>query len=320
MTVLQKCSAGFSQFFTAPISTVPLGILRIALGLFGLLQAVLWYPDWSSFLGQEGYVQWEISQAFNHGWHVHIADAFGVFAPLGISETAFVEAFFWVYVIALTGLTLGWHTRVWGVLTWSCHYIMMSSLPTFVYGVDIFYHIGLFYLMVMPVNKAFSLDIRQGRADSTPDWATTLSIRVLQLHMCLIYLSAGFEKMMYANWWEGNVLWRSIVQPDFRQQNMEWLAWYPFIPMVLSWFTMVIETFYFIGMWVKKLRVFWLFGIIGLHVGIGLFIGLYLFSLVSVCLSLGAFGFACFEDVRDWWLERKLARSKVETGKVVVLN
>jgi hypothetical protein len=36
--------------------------------------------------------------------------------------------------------------------------------------------------------------------------------------------------------------------------------------MVLSWFTMVIETFYCVGMWVKKLRVFWRLSIIGLHV------------------------------------------------------
>ena len=126
--------------------------------------------------------------------------------------------------------------------------------------------------------------------------------------------------MLYANWWEGNVLWRSIVQPDFRQYDMEWLAWYPFIPMILSWFTMVIETFYCIGMWVKKLRVFWLLGIIGLHIGIGLFIGLYLFSLVSVCLSLGAFGYVCFEDLRDWWMTRQgttTAGKRVQVGRIV---
>ena len=305
MAVLQKINKGFSDFFTQPIATMPLGILRILISVFGLLQAILWHQDWGSFFGEEGYIQWEISQAFNQPWHVHMADVYSLLAPLGFSETIIVEAFFWVYVMSLLALGVGWYTRIWGILTWACHYVMMSSLPTFVYGVDIFYHIGLFYLMVMPVNKALSLDIWQGRVNNRPTWATTLSIRVLQLHLCLIYISAGFEKMLYANWWEGNVLWRSIVQPDFRQYNMEWLAWYPAIPMVLSWFTMVVETFYFAAMWVKKLRVFWLLSIIGLHIGIGIFIGLYLFSLVSICLSLSAFGYVCYHDAEEWWLARR---------------
>lgn len=294
----------FESFFTNPVSTAPLGIFRILIASFTILQAALWYPDWDDFLGSEGWIQWEISKAFNQVWHVHMQDVYEFFRFPGMDDHQFVMVFFWVYTLSAIGLLLGIFTRFWAVLTWACHYVIMSTLPTFVYGVDIFLHISLFYMMVMPVGKSFSLDIAMGGASPDPTWTSTLAIRVLQIHLCLAYFSAGYEKMLYAAWWEGNVLWRSIVQPDFRQFNLTWLAWVPVIPMVLSWFTMIIETFYFIGMWVKNIRVFWLAGIIGLHIGIGLFLGLYLFGLVMILLSVSAFGYDAWRDIQQWNIVR----------------
>ncbi len=86
--------------------------------------------------------------------------------------------------------------------------------------------------------------------------------------MCLVYLLAGYEKMLAPDWWNGNVLWRSLVRFDFRQYDLTWLAKFLWITMLLSCFTMLIETGYCIGMWIPKVRVFWLLGIISSHVGI----------------------------------------------------
>ena len=159
--------------------------------------------------------------------------------------------------------------------------------------------------MVMPAAKAFSLDAYWGWVNPAPDWASTLAIRVLQIHMCLAYFSAGYEKMLYANWWEGDVLWRAVIQPDFRQFGVYWLSGVPWLVMLLSWFTMFIETFYFIGMWVPRLRVFWLLAMIGLHVGIGLFLGLYLFGLIMILMSVSAFGYDAWQDVKAWGKQEK---------------
>jgi hypothetical protein len=298
--------AQFQNFWTQPISPVPLGVFRIALAAFALLQALLWLPDWQAFFGTDAWIQWEISQALNAGWNVHMQQVH-VFlhALFNTSESQSVSIFFWSYVMVLIGLLLGWFTRIWAVLSWFCHYVIMSTIPSFVYGVDIFLHISLFYLMVMPCNKAFSLDLRFKRTTAEPTWGSTLSIRVLQVHLCLIYLSAGYEKMLAADWWNGNVLWRSLVQPDFRQLDFNWLAKVPWLAMALSWGTMFIETFYCIGMWIPRLRIFWLLGIIGLHIGIALFLGLYLFGLIMILLSISAFGLDAVSDLK---LARKRKR------------
>ncbi len=305
MNLLQRGLTRFQGFFTQPIPVAPLGIFRLLISSFVLLQAALWYPDWEAFVGSEGWVQWEISKAFNHSWHVHLQDIYVLLRPWGISDGQFIYLFFGVYVVSATGLLLGILTRFWAICTWACHYVLMSSLPTYVYGVDIFLHISLFYLMVMPAAKAFSLDAHLGWVNPAPDWASTLAIRVLQIHLCLAYFSAGYEKMLYVNWWEGDVLWRAVIQPDFRQFGVYWLSEVPWLVMLLSWFTMFIETFYFIGMWVPRLRVFWLLAMIGLHLGIGLFLGLYLFGLIMILMSVSAFGHDAWQDVKSWGKQEK---------------
>jgi Vitamin K-dependent gamma-carboxylase len=287
----------FQDFWIQPISPLPLGIYRISLAAFALLQAALWRPDWQAFFGTDAWIQWEISRALNSPWNIHMLQVHELLhAVFNTSESQSVSIFFGFYVLVLIGLLLGWFTRIWAVLSWLCHYIIMSTIPSFVYGVDIFLHISLFYLMVMPCNKALSLDLRFKRVNGDPSWGSTLAIRVLQVHLCLIYLSAGYEKMLAADWWNGNVLWRSLVQPDFRQFDFNWLARVPWLAVVLSWGTMFIETFYGIGMWIPRLRLFWLLGIIALHIGIALFLGLYLFGLIMILMSVSAFGVAAIGD------------------------
>ena len=295
-----------NTFFTEPISPKPLGVYRLLIAAFGLLQAVLWYPDWHAFLGQEGWIQWEISRALNESWRLHMYYVYSLLKPLGVSAAFTVEAFFWVYVGCLIGLLLGWYTRIWAILTWALHYTLIATITTFIYGVDIFLHLSLFYLMIMPTAKAFSLDVRQGRVSPEPTWAVTLSIRVLQIHLCLAYLSAGFEKMLAADWWNGNVLWRSLVQPEFRQFDLTFLADYPWIVKLLSWFTMIFETGYFIAMFLPKVRIVWLLGMIFLHLGIGMFLGLWLFGLIMILLSVSAFGYYAWLDLKEIMERRRL--------------
>ena len=301
-----------NTFFTAPLSPMPLGIYRILIASFALLQAALWYPDWHAFFGEEGWIQWEISQALNENWRLHMSDVYALLKNIGFSAAVTVEVFFWLYVTFTVGLLVGWYTRIWAILTWFLHYILLSTITTFVYGVDIFLHISMFYLMVMPSGKALSLDVKLGRLVSEPSWDVTLSIRVLQIHMCLAYLSAGFEKMLAADWWNGNVLWRSVVQPEFRQFDLTFLADYPLIVKILSWFTMIVETGYFIGMYIPKVRVFWLLGMIMLHLGIGMFLGLWLFGLVMIIMSVSAFGYYAWQDIKKMYAKNK----SLETAKI----
>jgi hypothetical protein len=170
--------------------------------------------------------------------------------------------------------------------------------------------------MLMPVAKAFSLDALLKRVSTTSSWQVTLSLRVLQIHMCLIYLSAGYEKLISPEWWSGNVIWRSLVQPDFSQYDFTWMANKPWFFITLSWLTIVAETFYCIAMWIRGLRVFWLLVIIILHIGICIFLGLWLFGLIMILLSVAAFSFDALKDIKSWKSEVGSLKSKVGSLRV----
>ena len=287
----------FIVFFNQPLHPAPLGIFRMLIAAFTLLQAFLWYADWQAFLGKDAWIQWEISKAVVPEICLHISQVATGLTYLGMDENQAVMTFFWIYAVCAFGLLLGYFTRFWAIFTWLCHYVIMCSIDIYVYGVDIFLQISLFYCMLMPVQKAFSLDALLRNIDTSPTWGVTLSVRVLQIHLCLAYLSAGYEKMLSVEWWNGNVLWRSLVQPDFRQFDFTWLARYPWLAILLSWFTMFIETFYGIAMWIPRVRIYWLLSIIALHIGICLFLGLWLFGLIMILLSISAFGFDIYQDL-----------------------
>ena len=300
MKVFYTLQEKLRSFFTVPIHAAPLGVFRISIAAFTLLQAFLWFPDWLAFFGPDAWVQWEISKALVPDLSIHISQVHRVFSFFGLNEVQSVHLFFWIYVCSAAGLLFGIFTRFCAVLTWFCHYIILSSISIFQYGVDIFLHIALFYLMIMPVHRAYSLDKRIRQINTGPSWSNTLSIRVLQIHLCLIYLSSGYEKLLSPNWWSGNVVWRALVQPDFRQFDVTWMADKPWIPILLSWFTMIVETTYCVVMWLPRYRVIWLVCIIFLHAGIAILLGLWLFSLIMILLSISAFGYDCFFDLPSW--------------------
>lgn len=296
-TIAARAREAVVEFFSAPQSPAPLGLFRLLMAAFALFQAILWFADWQAFFGADGWVQWEISRALGQEWQLHLLHIAAILKLAGISESQAVMLFYWGYIISLLALLIGWHTRIAAFLACVFHYVIMNTVPIFVYGLDIFLQIALFYLMLMPVAKAYSLDVWQGRVSSAPTWGVTLSRRVLQIHLCLVYVSAGFEKVRSPEWWTGNVMWRALVQPDFRQYDFTWLARCPWLAMLSSWFTMLVESGYFIAMWVPRVRVAWMMGIVVLHFGIAVFLGLGLFGIIMILLSISAFGWEVWTDL-----------------------
>jgi hypothetical protein len=87
-------------------------------------------------------------------------------------------------------------------------------------------------------------------------------------------------------------MWRALVRPPFNVVRfhvvLSWKAVLPLVGIVVC----LLEIGYPIFIWVRGTRFIWLFGILGMHVAIGLAMGLYLFAFVMIVLNLAAFGTA----------------------------
>ena len=165
------------------------------------------------------------------------------------------------------------------------------------YGMEIFTHIGLFYGMFMPWGDHLSLDVFQGRRRALSSVAAGVTRKMLQLQMCIVYLSSGLEKASGLQWRNGDAIWRSVMLPSFHQFDMSWLAQVPSLALASGWLVISIESGYAFLIWWPKTRSVWLGLTIGMHTFIGLILGMWLFSLFMIVLNLGAFG---YDALRDW--------------------
>ena len=107
----------------------------------------------------------------------------------------------------------------------------------------------------------------------------------MQVHLCVIYLAAGLDKAMGRQWWNGEAIWQTVSQPAFSTFDLSWLARHSWIPMLAGWGTLVVEIGYVFLIWPRRTRKVWCIATIGLHLGIGLFMGLVFFSSVMILLT-----------------------------------
>lgn len=302
---MKKTGRAISHFFTHPMPVESLGFFRIAMAAFALAQAAVLLPDWMLIYGPRGFLPWSLSDALSVSHTPAILHLWRLLEPAGLSQQAAVYGVSGLYILSLIGLLLGYKTRLMGILAWLTHMTLQTTASFTSYGVETFLHIALFYCMVLPVGACWSVDVKLGRYRQLPGYLVTLSIRLLQLHLCISYLSTGLEKAMGGQWWNGEAIWRALQQDQFHHFNTDWMAGAAWVPMLLGWGTLLVEALYPLGMFGKKTGKIWLFGIIALHTGIIFCLGLHLFGALMILLNLSAFGEQCFpglfsQKLKQW--------------------
>jgi len=195
------------------------------------------------------------------------------------------------------------------VLVWFLHLCTTNSAVLFSYGVDNFTSIGLFYLMLAPFPDQWSLDARIRRATPKDRRVQGFHRRILQMHMCLIYFFGGIAKLSGVGWWNGTSLWRALTRPPFNVISPDVLIVGKNIFPVLGILVCVAETGYPFFIWPRTSRPVWFAFIVGMHVAIGLAMGMYLFALIMVVLNTAAFGPGLFE-ARRFNLKERITGSR----------
>ncbi|WP_437280117.1 HTTM domain-containing protein [Sorangium sp. So ce375] len=277
------------RFALAPASAAPLAVLRIGLAAVLLLQAALVAPALFELYGRSGILQGPLRDVFARTELPRIGWAVELLAPLGVGEDSVILGTGVIYVLALAALLVGWWTRAAAVLAWLTHLMLMTTANSTVYGVDSFANIFLFYLVWMPSAAAFSLDLQLGRVRGGPTPAARLGLRVVQLHLSVVYLASGLGKAAGEPWWNGEAIWRSVMLPEYRQFDLAWLADAPWLAVVAGWTVLLVEIGYAFLIWPRRTRLPWVVATVALHAGIALFMGLLVFGAIMAVLTIAAF-------------------------------
>lgn len=283
------------RFVFAPQSTTWLSVLRAGLGLQVFFYAVSLRPDWIELLaeGNRGLIRRDLMEALlsaesplipRVGW---IVEAGGW---LHLSETTILWLLWGTLVLASFFLVLGLFCRTASIIAWILFLVTAKSAEPFGYGVDNFTIIGLFYLVIAPVPDAWSIDARWRGISLKSSSLQGLHRRVLQLHICMIYFFSGIAKCAGRDWWTGTSLWRALTRPPFDIVPADILIRLGFLLPVAGILVCVMEATYPVFIWPRKTRLIWFIGVLALHVGIGLTMGMYLFAWVMIVLNMAAFG------------------------------
>jgi hypothetical protein len=266
----------FDRWFR-PASARPLAALRVGLPLLLLFHLIYLSNDILSLHG--GIIPWELTDLLRDPWVPGLPTLAGALRPLGIGAHTAIILLLAGYAGSLLSLALGFHTRLSALAAWGLHLSLVTSGFASFYGVDQITNTFLFYLVLFPSGRAWTFEPR-------PEETLPVGcLRVMQIHLCVIYLSAGVEKALGRQWWNGEAVWQAVSQPAFRTFDLGWLASYSFIPMLAGWSTLLVEIGYALLIWPRRTRNAWCVATIGLHLGMALFMGLVFFSSVMILLT-----------------------------------
>jgi len=283
------------QFLFPAGSDTWLAILRLGLGLQVILYALSLLNDWNYLFAAtgSGLVSRNLGEAIlslespfvpRLGWLIALG------AHVGLGEETVLSAAWICLLAAGCGLLAGLFCRCSAILAWFFHLCAAKSGAFVSYGVDNFMTIGLFYLMLSPLPDRYSLDWRWRKFRARDPQVLGFWRRVVQLHLCVIYFFSGLTKCLGSGWWDGINIWRALTRPPFNIVPPEILVrWKYFLP-VLGISICLIETGYPVFIWLKKTRLIWLICVLGMHIAIGLTMGMYLFALIMIILNAAAFG------------------------------
>jgi hypothetical protein len=277
------------------------------------MEADLPADDWSDARAMASQNGAEFSRAQHHVkvhfiWSIwfHISDPRWIWTVHGL-------------VIGVTVLfALGLWTRMTAPLVWAASLCYTHRAITNVFGMDTMLNILLLYLMIGPCGACLSLDRliekwrarRRGEPEPPvqPSASANFAIRMLQIHFCFIYLSSGFSKLAGNTWWSGTALEGTFLNYTFAPMDvpafmagLTWLARHRWLWSAFMTFGVVFTFWTEIGLpfliWDRRWKWFMICCAVLLHTGIGLFMGLVMFSVLMIVL---VFSFAPPEHVEGF--------------------
>ena len=282
--------------FLFPLETDAwLACLRVGVGLQVIFYTLSLRGDWMDVfaLNSNGLVSREIAEAItasDSSWAPRISWLTDAASQLGISESTALSATWWLLLAAGVFLVIGLFSRAAAIIAWFLHLCAVGSGELLLYGADIFTTIALFYLLVSPLPDNWTIDARWRRTKDRDPRLLGSCRRLIQLHLCLVYFFGGLAKCLGAGWWNGVSVWRALTRPPFNVISPDTLvSWQSLLP-IASIAICVLETGYAFLIWPRRTRLFWLTCIIGMHIGIAITMGLYLFSFIMIVLNVAAFG------------------------------
>ena len=334
---LRSFGKSWDRFWFTPADPTTLGLMRICAGIVVLYVYFCYSFDLMSYVSldeawmDEPVVQYRLKEmrnlvettdwpdlATNNPGSMELTSESGepIRGQNGWSIFFHLRDHTWIWIahigvlVILFLFTIGWATRVISVLAFMgmLGYIWRSQ--TTLFGLDSMMIVVMFYMMVGPSGAALSLDRwlevrrerkRLGKPNAViplePSVIANITMRLMQIHFCFVYIAAGTCKLLGAAWWNGTALWNCYANYSFApmrvyiySEGLRFLCQHRWLwEIAMSGgvvFTLFTELSFTFLVWLKRWRWLVLSCSVLMHTGIGLTMGLVTFSLIMLCWVL----------------------------------
>jgi hypothetical protein len=280
---LADWAAAWSGFWFTPSDPLPLAVIRIATGLILTWSCAVWLLDADAFFGDRGWLRpdqvWRVN---DQPWQWS-----GYFLA---SSPTMIRVVAGISLVAAILLTIGLATPLAAVVSFLGLVTAANRAPLNVFGLDDTLGMLLVPLVIGPSGARLSVDrllAGPGRGrGGEPSIRATIALRLLQVHLCVVYLFSGAGKLFGASWWEGTALWGAIANDRYRTLDLRGLAGHPLVVNALTLVTLWWEVSYAALVWPRLTRRLCLALAVLVHLGIGLAMGMMEFGLAMIAANL----------------------------------
>ena len=308
----KNCAIGWNRFWFAPTDAAILALIRIATGLILFYSHWVWGLELATFFSNEGALPANYRDLLfeNHHWVWSHFDF--------VSSPAIVWTIHWIGLGVIMMFALGLCTRVTAPLSLLLAISYANRAAGAQFGLDQIICFLCLYLALGNCGARFSLDQyffskQNGRAggwlshsSATSPW-NTIALRLIQLHMCLVYLFAGLGKLQGSTWWDGTAIWYSLSSYEYQTFDLTWLAEHLWFVNLVTLVAVAWEITYPFLIWNRLARPIYLLIAIAVHLGIGLAMGMLTFGFIMLAGNL-AF-------LPNEWLKATRRRLLPESGQ-----
>jgi hypothetical protein len=275
-------SGAWNRFWFSAADPATLGLVRILAGMMLLYTHFVWALDLEAFFGRDAWVSPSAAASLLRG------DS--AWSYLWLVESPWL---LWaLHVVALAVFAMmaaGLYSRVVTVLAFFIAVAYVNRVPGALFGLDQINALLAMYVMLGPSGAAYSVDRwlaarRAGKPlpPAAPTVSANLAVRLIQVHMCIIYFFAGLSKMQGVTWWSGSALWFAFANLEYQSLDMTWVAGWPLLVAAMTQITAWWELSFALIIWPRVLRPLVLAVAIPLHLGIGICLGMMTFGLVML--------------------------------------
>lgn len=184
-------------------------------------------------------------------------------------------------LLGAIGLAAGYATQLSAGLLCGAQLVLIAELSFMATGVDFVVLAISFLLACSPAGAAWSVDAWAAGVQAipqTPVWAT----RLLQIQLCVVYLVCVALKYREAQWRSGRAVLFSVTALGVSRPRGLLLARWPALTRLLAWSTLALETVAPVTLWFDATYQVTLLLVVGLHLGLDLFLRLWPFQWVMV--------------------------------------